>query len=91
MSDDPKLSRNPLAMPEDLLYGARDLEPLPAKKVKPARDVVLSTFSLYPEDLEHLNELVTVLKKSGQRGVNKSRLVRQALAQFKASDYKPPR
>ena len=91
MADDPKLSRNPLVMPEDLLYGDRPDDGLPAAKVRAERDVVLATFSLYPEDIEHLNQLVKTLKESGHRGVNKSRIVRQALAAYRLKDYLPPR
>ncbi len=91
MADDPKLSRNPLAMPEDLLYGDRSTEPLSPRKPKAERDVVLATFSLYPEDIEHLNQLVKDLKTSGHRGVNKSRIVRQAIAAYRPKDYRPPR
>ena len=90
MSDE-KLARNPLELPEDDLY----VEPQTARqttpKRKPARDVVLATFSLYPEDIEHLNALIKAIKANGQRGVNKSRLVRQALARFRAKDFKQPR
>ena len=88
MADD-KLSRNPLTEPEDLLY-----KPTKKSAKKPSqrhRDVILSTFSLYPEDVEQLNALVAELKAAGQRGANKSRIVRQAIAQFRARDYKPPR
>jgi len=91
MADDPKLSRNPLALPEDLLYGERSAERVEPAKKKASRDVVLATFSLYPEDIKHLNEMVAKLKKSGQRGANKSRIMRQALAAFRPKDYKPPR
>ena len=88
MADD-KLSRNPLSEPEDLLYAPSKA---PQKKLAQRhRDVLLSTFSLYPEDVEQLNALVAELKASGQRGANKSRIVRQAIAQFRARDYKPPR
>ena len=88
MADD-KLSRNPLTEPEDLLY--TPVKTAPKKSAQRHRDVLLSTFSLYPEDVEHLNALVAELKTAGQRGANKSRIVRQAIAQFKARDYKPPR
>ena len=91
MADDPKLSRNPLAMPEDLLYDERYGTRVSQSKPRVERDVVLATFSLYPEDIEHLNQLVTELKKSGHRGVNKSRIVRQALAAYRQKDYRPPR
>ena len=37
--------RNPLAMPEDLLYGARDLEPVNSEEGEALRDVVLSTLA----------------------------------------------
>ena len=78
-------------MPEDLLYGDRPADRLPERKPKAERDVVLATFSLYPEDIEHLNQLVKDLKKSGHRGVNKSRIVRQAIAAYRQKDYRPPR
>ena len=91
MANDPKLSRNPLSLPEDMLYGERSVDRLDSPKKKAERDVVLATFSLYPEDIEHLNTLVRQLKESGQRGANKSRIVRQALAAFRLKDYKPPR
>jgi len=91
MAEDPKLSRNPLAMPEDLLYGDRSGEQLARPKARVERDVILATFSLYPEDIEQLNQMVKELKKAGQRGVNKSRIVRQALSAFRSKDFKPPR
>ena len=91
MADDPKLSRNPLSLAEDMLYGERSGDRLDSSKKRVERDVVLATFSLYPEDIEHLNTMVTQLKQSGQRGANKSRIVRQALAAFRLKDYKPPR
>ena len=78
-------------MPEDLLYDERYGRRMTERKQRVERDVVLATFSLYPEDIEHLNQLVTELKKSGHRGVNKSRIVRQALAAYKQKDYRPPR
>tara|TARA_B100000530_G_C15617043_1_gene352772 strand:+ start:238 stop:474 length:237 start_codon:yes stop_codon:yes gene_type:complete len=78
-------------MPEDQLYGDRSGDRLSTRKPKTERDVVLATFSLYPEDIEHLNQLVKDLKKSGHRGVNKSRIVRQALTAYRQKDYRPPR
>ena len=85
---DGKLSRNPLTMPEDLLYEQPALSP---QKKKPSRDVVLATFSLYPEDVEKLEALVKTLKSQGKRGVNKSRIIRQAIEAFSVEDYRPPR
>ena len=51
---------------------------------------MLATFSLYPEDIEHLNDLLAAIKDKGQRGANKSRIVRQALARFRVKDFKQP-
>jgi hypothetical protein len=85
MADDP-LSRNPLLDTEDPVSAL--YREAPAKVVQ--RDVKLATFSFYPEDLEHLQALVTELKKAGRRGVNKSRVVRQALAAFDLKSYRDP-
>ena len=90
MSDE-KLARNPLELPEDDLYAERPATRQPQAKRSANRDVVLATFSLYPEDVEHLNALIKSIKANGQRGVNKSRIVRQALARFRAKDFKQPR
>jgi hypothetical protein len=86
MADDPLL-RNPLldaADPAGALYRERA-----AKPVK--RDVKLATFSFYPEDLAHLESLVSGLKNLGRRGVNKSRVIRQALAAFDPASYRDPK
>ena len=56
MSDE-KLARNPLELPEDDLYAERPATRQPQAKRSANRDVVLATFSLYPEDVEHLNEV----------------------------------
>jgi hypothetical protein len=85
MADEPLL-RNPLADAEEPA-GALYRE-APAKPVQ--RDVKLATFSFYPEDLERLDALVTHLKKAGRRGVNKSRVIRQALAAFDPTSYRDP-
>ena len=91
MSDE-KLARNPLAMPAEEIYsGESSAAPSAKPKRRPKRDVVLATFSLYPEDIAHLEGLLETIKGNGQRGANKSRLVRQALARFRAKDFKQPR
>ena len=88
---DEKLTRNPLASPEDHLYREPAAEsPRQPRRARGNRDVVLATFSLYPEDIDHLNGLLAAIKDNGQRGANKSRIVRQALARFRAKDFKQP-
>jgi ABC-type polar amino acid transport system ATPase subunit len=87
MSDE-KLSRNPLDMPDNLLYESEHSPAVKVRRNPPKRDVVLATFSLYPEDVVLLNELLAQVKSSGKRGANKSRIVRQALARFRAKDFK---
>ncbi|MDE0883787.1 MAG: hypothetical protein OSB21_14440 [Myxococcota bacterium] len=87
MSDE-KLSRNPLNMPDNILYEDELARSAKGRRNPPKRDVVLATFSLYPEDVALLNELLAEVKSSGKRGANKSRIVRQALARFRAKDFK---
>lgn len=87
------LIENPLAGEEllvETMYGSSRPTPAPRRphavisrpaQPKPSHYKIVS-ISLYTEDIERLDRMVTELKKQGHYKANKSQLIRYALAQL---------